>query len=194
VAVFVPGLIYQCTFLFVASVVILSILILLETARLIKLFPVHNILEVAVSSFIDEKDAGNVALTPIYLLIGCACPLWIHNSPCDLTDSAGFEMLPLLAGILSIGIGDTFAGVIGSKCGKHKWPNSQKSVEGTLASILAQNLFIGILYALNFISLNVKVSAICEFAIIANALVEARTDQVDNLVLPLVTYVILLYK
>ncbi len=103
-------------------------------------------------------------------------------------------MLPLLAGILSIGIGDTFAGVIGSKCGKHKWPNSQKSVEGTLASILAQNLFIGILYALNFISLNVKVSAICEFAIIANALVEARTDQVDNLVLPLVTYVILLYK
>lgn len=148
----------------------------------------------AVSSFIDEKDAGNVALTPIYLLVGCACPLWIHNSPCDLTDAAGFELLPLLAGILSIGVGDTFAGVIGSRFGKHKWPNTQKTVEGTLASILAQNLFIGILYALSLISLNVKVCAICEFAIIANALVESRTDQVDNLVLPILTYVLLLYK
>lgn len=165
-----------------------------QTARLIKLFPFSGILDTAVSSFIDEKDAGNVALTPIYLLVGCSCPLWIHNSPCDLTDCAGFEILPLLSGILSIGIGDTFAGIVGSKIGKHKWPNSSKSVEGTLASIFAQNLFIALLYALGLISLNVKLSAICEFAIIFNALVEARTDQVDNLVLPLITYIILSYK
>lgn len=121
VLVFVPGLIYQCAFLFVASGIALAILIVLETMRAIRLPPLHDILEHSVKCFIDEKDAGIVALTPIYLLVGCSMPLWLHPCPCDLTDSAGFELLPLMAGVISVGIGDTAASIVGSKFGKIKW-------------------------------------------------------------------------
>lgn len=77
VLIFVPGLIYQCVFIYVCSVVALALLIVLETMRIIQLSPVHNVLDKSVKCFIDEKDAGYVALTPIYLLIGLSVPLWL---------------------------------------------------------------------------------------------------------------------
>lgn len=194
VLVYVPGLIFQCLLLYVASVIILAIFIVLELARVVKLYPVTEILESSIQAFIDEKDAGKIAVTPIYLLVGCSAPLWIHNSPCDLTGSSAFELLPLLSGITSIGIGDTFASIVGSQIGNHKWGNSSKSVEGTIASIIAQTGFLYGLGYLGFISLNLKLMSVCGVAVIANSLIEALTDQVDNLVLPLVTYIILTIK
>lgn len=123
VLVFVPGLLWQCTFLFVASGLLLAAFFMLETARLIQLPPLYGWLAQSIQTFIDDKDAGRVALTPIYLLAGCALPLWLHPCACDLTDSAGFEILPVMAGVLSVGIGDTLASVVGSKFGRHKWPS-----------------------------------------------------------------------
>lgn len=194
ILVYVPGLLYQCHFLYIASVVIMAVFAILELARVIKLWPVDDTLEMSVKIFIDEQDAGNVALTPIYLLIGCSLPLWIHNSPCDLTGSTESEIIPLLAGVLSVGIGDMFASVIGSKMGRFKWENSIKTVEGTLASIVAQGIFIYGLFLLELIHLDLKEAALCGIAVISNALVETFTDQVDNLVLPILTYIILMYK
>lgn len=191
VLAYLPGLVFQCHFLYVASVVILAVFIVLEVARIIKLFPVAEVLESAVAAFIDEKDAGKVALTPIYLLAGCSLPLWIHNSPCEVTGSSSFELLPLISGLLSIGIGDTFASIIGSLIGRHKWPKSHKSVEGTIASIVTQAAFIYLLSVLGLVPLTVRLTALCGIAVIVNSLIEALTDQVDNLVLPIVTYIIL---
>ncbi|CRK97670.1 CLUMA_CG011050, isoform D [Clunio marinus] len=181
VMVYVPGLIYQCHLLYVASVIIFAIFIILEVARVIELYPVASILETSVEAFIDEKDAGKVVLTPIYLLVGCSLPMWIHNSPCDLLGSSSTELLPLLSGVLSIGIGDTFASFIGSRIGKHKWFKSAKSVEGTLANIIAQASFLYLLHIMKVISLDMKLMAISGVAILLNSLVEALTDQVDNL-------------
>lgn len=129
VLVFVPGLIYQCSFLFVASGIALALLIVLETMRVIRLPPIHDVLESSVKCFIDEKDAGLVALTPIYLLVGCSTPLWVHPCPCDLTDSAGFELLPLMAGVISVGIGDTAASIVGSQFGRIKWWSKSKLIQ-----------------------------------------------------------------
>lgn len=125
VIVFVPGLIYQCTLLYVASGMMLAVFILLETIRIIRLPPFHYVLDVAISTFIDAQDSGLVAFTPMYLLSGCALPMWLHPFACDLTDSAGFELLPLMSGVLSVGIGDAAASVIGSTFGKHKWSESK---------------------------------------------------------------------
>lgn len=194
VFVFVPGLIFQCLFLYVASVIILAIFVVLELARVIKLYPFADILESSIEAFIDEKDAGKVALTPIYLLVGCSAPLWIHNSPCEFNGSSAFELLPLLSGVISIGFGDTFASIIGSKIGRHKWCNTSKSIEGTIAGIIAQAGLLAALYPLGLIIFDLKFLAVCTIGVIANSLIEALTDQVDNLVLPLVTYIILVYK
>ncbi|XP_050081760.1 dolichol kinase [Anopheles aquasalis] len=192
VLVYAPGLWYQCKMLYLASGLMLAVFIVLEMARLIQLEPVAPILNTAVRLFIDEKDAGAVALTPLYLLIGCTLPLWLYPSPCDLTNSAGLQMLLLSAGILSIGIGDTAASVVGYYFGRHKWnASTNKSVEGTLASVILQSLAVYGMYHLGLIHLSVSRAAYAGIAIIVNALVESRTDQIDNLVLPLVTYAIL---
>lgn len=133
VLVFIPGLIYQCTFLYVASGVALALLILLELMRIIKLKPFAAILQQAVKSFVDEKDAGVVAMTPIYLLVGCSLPIWLHPCPCDLTDAAGFELLPLMSGVISVGLGDTAASVIGSKFGRFHWSSMRHDISDYLS-------------------------------------------------------------
>ncbi|XP_058129568.1 dolichol kinase [Anopheles ziemanni] len=192
VLVYGPGLWYQCRLLFLASGLMLGLLIVLEMARLIQLSPIAGILNTTVNMFIDEKDAGPVALTPIYLLVGCSLPLWLHPSPCDMTNSAGLQTLLLSAGVLSIGIGDTAASVVGYHLGRHKWSAStSKSVEGTVASVLLQTLAVWGLYETGLVQLTVTKAAYAGIAIIVNALIESRTDQIDNLVLPLVTYFLL---
>uniref|UniRef100_A0A182TV54 dolichol kinase n=1 Tax=Anopheles melas TaxID=34690 RepID=A0A182TV54_9DIPT len=192
VLVYGPGLWYQCRLLYLASGLMLAVLIVLEMARLIQLAPVASVLNTAVQLFIDEKDAGAIALTPIYLLVGCSLPLWLHPAPCDLTNSGGLQMLTLSAGVLSIGIGDTAASVAGYHFGRHKWhARTNKSVEGTVASVLLQALAIGTLYHVGLVQLTVSRAAYAGIAVLVNALVESRTDQIDNLVLPLITYLIL---
>lgn len=121
VAIFIPGIIYQCQFLFLTTVLLLALFIILETARTIELQIVSQALDQAVELFIDEKDAGIVALTPIYLLVGCSLPLWLHPCPWCLINDNGIDVLPLLSGVLSVGIGDTVASVIGSKYGRNLW-------------------------------------------------------------------------
>lgn len=218
VLVYLPSLIYQCSFLFLASGIALAVFIVAETIRVIKLAPFHSILDQAIKSFIDEKDAGLIALTPIYLLVGCSLPLWIHPCPCDLTDSAGFEILPLLAGVISVGFGDTAASIVGSKFGRIPWPceyigiysggkqvfhasslsfclikiDCAKTIEGTLAGILAQAVVLPFLIYFGFVRYTVHVTVKYLIAITASSLVETFTDQVDNLVLPLVMYSLLL--
>lgn len=191
VLVFVPGLIYQCTFLFVASGVALATFILLELVRIMKVKPFAEILQQAVKSFADEKDAGLVAMTPIYLLVGCSLPIWLHPCPCDLTDTAGFDLLPLMAGVISVGLGDTAASVIGSKFGRIHWPNSIKTIEGTIAAFVVQALILPLLIYLGLVQSSALIIAKYTATIAINSLVETFTDQVDNLVLPLLTFILL---
>lgn len=144
VIVFLSGLLYQRIILYLGSGVIFAIFLLLEAIRVGRIGFMANILDVAVKAFMDDRDCGYVALTPIYLLIGCAAPLYL--SPIALT--GGREaLLPLLAGVLSVGIGDMFASVIGSNYGRHKWPGTSKSIEGTIANSLSQIASIGMLMA-----------------------------------------------
>ncbi|XP_063696125.1 dolichol kinase [Culicoides brevitarsis] len=191
ILVFVPGLIYQCSLLYVSSVLMLAVFCLLETVRIIDLPPLAKALNSSVSIFLDEKDVGYVALTPIYLLVGCSLPLWIHPVPCDITDSAGFDLLKLFSGVLSVGIGDMAASFVGVRFGRHKWSNTSKTIEGTLGSIMFQIISVYCLWQLRIIQLNYLNTICVGLAILLNAIVEAKTDQVDNLVLPLITFFIL---
>ncbi|RZC43221.1 dolichol kinase, partial [Asbolus verrucosus] len=167
VSVFIPGLLYNCSLLYLASGIILGIFFVLEILRVTNIPPLAYHLQNGFVVFSDEKDSGIIAFTPMYLLAGCALPLWIHPAPCDVTNSAIFSLLPLLSGVLTTGIGDTAASIVGSKFGYHQWHEFLK-----------------------FHSTMLYVKVI--MAITVTSLIEAKTDQIDNLVLPLVMYIILI--
>lgn len=188
IAVFLPGIFFDVELLFVASVLILAAFLLLEASRLYNLDYVADILNKNMIGFLDEKDQGTLILTHIYLLIGCSLPMWIFplKSATDSTDN-----LLLCSGIISLGIGDTAASIGGTLWGKTKLPGSSKSIEGTICSIIAEVLFILALF--NFGMFGVS-SHLPWFSFIVStvvtSLVEACTSQVDNLVLPLVMYIV----
>ncbi|XP_057375490.1 dolichol kinase-like [Daphnia carinata] len=188
IAVFLPGIFYDVQLLFVASVIILAAFLLLEASRLHNLDYVAELLNKNMIGFLDEKDQGTLILTHIYLLIGCSLPIWIFplTSATDATD-----YLLLCSGIISLGIGDTAASIGGTLWGKTKLPGSSKSIEGTICSIMAEVLFILALFYFGMFGVS---SHLPWFSFIVSSivtsLVEACTSQVDNLVLPLVMYIV----
>lgn len=75
------------------------VLLLLEIFRITSLLPLNDFM----LSFTDARDNGPFILTHFSLLIGCALPIWV------LSDSkASLSTVGRLAGIVSIGIGDSF--------------------------------------------------------------------------------------
>uniref|UniRef100_A0A1A9V5B3 dolichol kinase n=1 Tax=Glossina austeni TaxID=7395 RepID=A0A1A9V5B3_GLOAU len=189
VLVYTPGILYQCTLLYVAIGAALALMVIIEILRLLCIPPLGEVLRKAFKCFADEKDAGLIALTPFCLLIGCSLPLWLKPCPCLITNSqSNIQFLPLMAGVLTIGFGDTAASIFGSKYGRIKWRNGSRTLEGSLAFIVATFIPILTLNALSFISLSVVQWLVAAGAVIISALVEAHTDQIDNLVLPLIFY------
>lgn len=132
VAVFLSGILLDPLLLYFAAGLAFTLFILIEVTeqnspinltkilfqfiRTRKLPPLAKALQNGFQVYADEKDAGGVALTPIYLLIGCSIPLALLPS---LKEPA--STLPLLAGVLSIGIGDSCASIIGKHFGRQKW-------------------------------------------------------------------------
>nr|CAG8643819.1 4124_t:CDS:2 [Entrophospora candida] len=63
--------------------------------------------------------SGPLITSHLYLLIGCAGCIW-------------------LKGILTSGLGDSMASMIGRRYDCHKWPGTSKTVEGFVAFIFFQ--------------------------------------------------------
>lgn len=69
--------------------------------------------------------------------------------------------------------------------------NCPKTVEGTVAGIIAQALVLPILIYFGLVRYSAFVSIKYIVAITISSFTETFTDQVDNLVLPLVTFTLL---
>ena len=98
--------------------------------------------------------------------------------------------LAIFSGVLSVGIGDAVASVVGSKHGVTKWPGSPKTYLGTAASVASQLAFAG-LWAALYGPLDVADTLWVAASISAISVMEAVTEQVDNVVLPLTLFILL---
>lgn len=67
----------------------------------------------------------------------------------------------------------------------------QKTVEGTIAGIVAQGLILPLLIYFGLARYSALVVAKYLIAITTSSLVETFTDQVDNLILPIITFILL---
>lgn len=184
VIIFLTGAKYDLNLLYFTSCAALLIFVLLENVRINRLPPLGALIDQVFRQFIDEKDAGLLTLTHIYLLVGFSLPIWIVSElQADLVFASG---------LITIGIGDTMASFVGYLFGRHRWRNSMKTYEGTTAAIVSQILG-GLLF---LYCLNLKINSLVVYKLIfistVVGLIEAKTIQIDNLILPLYFHLIML--
>lgn len=186
IVVFVPGICFDLELTKLASGIALFIFVMMECVRVLQIPPFGAALYESFEFFRDEKD-GKILLTHIYLLFGCAVPLFLSDYL--TTRSACF--LELLSGILAVGVGDTVASVGGSLVGRLRWPDTKKTVEGTVLAFLGQMLFSYIVIVVFEYSLPVETMWRFAAPLALVSLLEGFTQQIDNLVLPLFLFAML---
>lgn len=97
-----------------------------EYIRYLKLEPFGEFLDSRLRLFADFRDEkGPLIVSYIYLIIGIASPLLISNSP---------------VGLISLGVGDSLASIVGGKWGRTAWPGTGKTIEGTAAFIASTSI------------------------------------------------------
>ncbi|XP_064609300.1 dolichol kinase-like [Liolophura sinensis] len=185
VAVYVPGLLLDPSFLTLASVIALAVLVVLEAVRVLCIPPLGCTVDSLFKAFCDDKDKGAVIVSHIYLLVGLSLPLWLtYSSPHLLQPHK--PNIALYSGVISVGLGDTAASVGGSVFGKHRWPGSKKTIEGTSIAILSQLSFI---LCLSYFGMGTPESVLSvSVIVISTSVLEGVTSQIDNLILPLFMY------
>ncbi|KAH9374087.1 hypothetical protein HPB48_005356 [Haemaphysalis longicornis] len=185
IAALLPGIILEPDLAYLACGAIIGVFILLEMTRILSIPPVGPCIHTAFAMFLDEKDAGKLILTPIYLFVGCATPLLLFPGQFEARE----KTLVLLSGTVVLGVGDTAASVVGSRLGKHHWPGTSKTVEGTLAAIIAQFSFYLPLLLLTAVQSvwHISTALLAVILCLASCL-EAFTTQVDNIALPVYVY------
>ncbi|CAM8943065.1 unnamed protein product [Rhodiola kirilowii] len=114
VCMFLPAVIYQPMFLDLAFGAALAVFLVLEIIRIWKMWPLGQLVHQFMTAFTDHRDSDILIVSHFSLLLGCALPIWM---------SSGYNDRPLapFAGILSLGIGDTMASMVGYKYGVLRW-------------------------------------------------------------------------
>ncbi|KAK0727308.1 hypothetical protein B0T26DRAFT_821626 [Lasiosphaeria miniovina] len=154
VAMFLPATYIDPTFVSLALSLVLAIFLLLDLLRASQLPPLSKPIASFLTPFVDGRDLrGPVVISHIFLLIGCAIPLWLSLASLSRTGSgalAGWEVptrdVSMVSGVVCVGLGDAAASLIGRRWGHRKWLwGGGKSVEGSLA--FATAVFVGLMAA-----------------------------------------------
>lgn len=186
VVMFVPAVALQADFLRISFALALGVFILVEAIRVWRIPPLGEKIHIFLKSFTDSRDSDILIISHFSLLLGCAVPVWLS------TTTSKDRQLAAYAGILSLGIGDTVASVVGFNFGSmqlNRW--SKKTWEGTIAGILSLIVASALLsYVPPTFSWASQIGSIA-IAATGAGLVEAFTSQLDNAFVPLIYYSLL---
>ncbi|KAI9337567.1 hypothetical protein BDR26DRAFT_863880 [Obelidium mucronatum] len=179
VGMFLPGYLAEADTMRLSFSVALSALIFVEFIRVFSVWPAGKEVASFLRNFLDNKDRGIFILSHLYLLIGCALPVWINRI---VSSTSTF---PGLYGIIVLGIADSTASIIGYRYGKRRWPNSFKTVEGTVS--FAVSMF-GACIFLDWATVGSDLGWWRHLTVsLISGLLEAVSAQNDNLLLPLIS-------
>lgn len=154
VAMFAPSIFIDPAFIALSLSIILSAFLLLDLLRASQLPPLSKPIAFFLAPYVDGRDLrGPVVISHIFLLIGCAIPLWLSLGALPRTGSgylAGWEVptrdVSMVAGVICVGLGDAAASLIGRRWGHRKWLwGGGKSLEGSVA--FATAVFVGLMAA-----------------------------------------------
>ena len=146
VLMLLPTIFFDPCFFSLALSLILAAFLLLDLFRASQLPPVSRPLTNFLAPYVDGRDhRGPVIVSHIFLLIGCAIPLWLSLANLPRTGEDPWEgwdvserNLSMVSGVICVGMGDAAASLIGRRYGKTKWYwGGGKSLEGSLAFTIA---------------------------------------------------------
>lgn len=142
VAMLLPTIFVDPCFIALALALILAIFLLLDLFRASQLPPISRPLTNFLAPYVDGRDhRGPIIVSHIFLLIGCAIPLWLSLAGlprAGIDPWAGWEVadrdVSMVSGVICVGMGDAAASLIGRRYGRTKWFwGGGKSVEGSVA-------------------------------------------------------------
>lgn len=152
VAMLLPSTYIDPGFITLALILMLAIFLLLDLIRASQLPPLSKPIARFLTPYVDGRDIrGPIVISHIFLLIGCAIPLWLSMASLGRTGEGplkGWEVptreLSMVSGIICVGLGDAAASLIGRRWGRRKWLwGGGKSIEGSLA--FAGAVFLGLM-------------------------------------------------
>ncbi|GJE94508.1 dolichol kinase sec59 [Phanerochaete sordida] len=174
VLMFVPGVALDPAFAHLAFSAAFALFTFAEYVRYFALYPFGAAVHVFMNEFLDVKDSGTAILSHFYLLTGCANSVWFE----------GPSRLLLFTGILTLGVGDALASIVGKRLGRHRWSASiPKTIEGSAAFTLSVVACAWLLRICGFTE-DFSIVRYGAVAVLASVL-EAFSVQNDNLTLPL---------
>ncbi|KAH8887452.1 hypothetical protein GQ53DRAFT_749933 [Thozetella sp. PMI_491] len=142
VAMFLPSVFIDPAFVALALSLMLAIFLLLDLLRASQLPPLSKPIAAFLTPYVDGRDLrGPVVISHIFLLIGCAIPLWLSLAAVPRIGAGyltGWETptrdVSMVSGIVCVGLGDAAASLIGRRWGHRKWLwGGGKSLEGSVA-------------------------------------------------------------
>ncbi|KAI0379848.1 hypothetical protein F5Y04DRAFT_258472 [Hypomontagnella monticulosa] len=151
VAMFLPATYIDPAFAALAVSIVLALFLLLDLLRASQLPPLSKPLASFLAPYVDGRDLrGPVVISHIFLLIGCAIPLWLSLGSLPRTGDGyleGWEVptreVSMVSGVVCVGLGDAAASLIGRRWGRRKWLwGGGKSLEGSVA--FAAAVFLGL--------------------------------------------------
>lgn len=154
VAMLLPATFVDPTFAALALSLMLAIFLLLDLFRASQLPPLSKSLAYFLTPYVDGRDLkGPVVISHIFLLIGCAIPLWLSLGTLPRTGkdyTVGWEVptreISMVSGVICVGLGDAAASLIGRRFGRRKWVwGGGKSIEGSVA--FATAVYIALMVA-----------------------------------------------
>ncbi len=153
VAMLLPTIFVDPTFAALALILVLAIFLLLDLFRASQLPPVSKPLTYFLAPYVDGRDhRGPVIVSHIFLLIGCAIPLWLSLAATERTGNPPWEGwgvlnrdLSMISGVVCVGMGDAAASLVGRRYGRRRWCwSGGKSVEGSIAFAVAVVFGLGV--------------------------------------------------
>ncbi|KAH8983215.1 Fph type histidine kinase [Lactarius akahatsu] len=173
VVMFVPGVAADPAFTHLAFSAAFALFVFAEYVRYFALYPFGAAVHVFMSEFLDSKDTGTAILSHFYLLTGCAGALWFE----------GPSRLLMYTGVLTVGVGDAVASVVGKRVGRYKWsPTTSKTLEGSAGFTISVVAFAWILRLCGLVE---EFSTVRYGTIIGlGSVLEAMSGQNDNIILP----------
>ncbi|SPN98993.1 related to phosphatidate cytidylyltransferase [Cephalotrichum gorgonifer] len=149
VGMFLPATYVDPHFAALSLAFALAIFLILDLLRASQLPPLSKPIATFLAPYVDGRDfRGPVVISHIFLLVGCAIPLWLTLASLPRGGDGGWEVpvreVSMVSGVICVGLGDAAASLIGRRWGHHKWVwGGGKSLEGSAA--FAAAVFMGLM-------------------------------------------------